>query len=245
MSIFAYTLSPEDYTEHVNAIEPHAINHSEHCPHGGKGRPDTSRHELTPECCRESGNGKYPCRVGYMVEQYRGHVVRTYERNGYDDSDFYATVGFKDGSTVEIQYATTRGWTYFHSATVDATEEIVKAVTARKEEKEKQRAKEVAEHKAKIEATMPREGKTVKVKSKRSKLPYGTTGKVAWFGVSRYANQHYAKYENPYAGLVSGLPAELRRFESRPGDFAVGLRLNGNPKLQYISASCVEIVERS
>lgn len=53
-----------------------------------------------------------------------GKVVALRERNGYDDSDFYATYLGEDGGFHETQYATTRGWTYPNGASVDATPEI-------------------------------------------------------------------------------------------------------------------------
>jgi hypothetical protein len=58
--------------------------------------------------------------------QYQGCVLDTYERNGYDDSDFYATVWDEQSQSVKtIEYATTRGWTYCNGASVDATSEVI------------------------------------------------------------------------------------------------------------------------
>jgi len=56
---------------------------------------------------------------------YVGAVLETYERNGYDDSDFYAIVWDEaEQCTKSIEYASTRGWTYLNSAVVDATDEV-------------------------------------------------------------------------------------------------------------------------
>lgn len=57
---------------------------------------------------------------------YEGAVIATYERNGYDDSDFMALV-WDEGrqAVIHVQYATTRGWTYGNSATVDATDDVL------------------------------------------------------------------------------------------------------------------------
>ncbi len=54
-----------------------------------------------------------------------GTTVYTGERNGYDDSDFYAI--FYNAATDRFEesvYASTRGWTYTAGAVVDATPEI-------------------------------------------------------------------------------------------------------------------------
>jgi hypothetical protein len=54
-----------------------------------------------------------------------GCVLSTYERNGYDDSDFFAIVWDEQKQVVrDVEYATTRGWTYNNSAVVDATDEV-------------------------------------------------------------------------------------------------------------------------
>ena len=56
---------------------------------------------------------------------HEGAVLGTYERNMRDDSDFHAIYWNPEkqepGDTI---YATTRGWTYENSATVDATPEV-------------------------------------------------------------------------------------------------------------------------
>lgn len=54
-----------------------------------------------------------------------GTTVRTWERNGYDDSDFFAEYyNTETGKFEVVEYATTRGWTYTATASVDATPEI-------------------------------------------------------------------------------------------------------------------------
>jgi len=53
------------------------------------------------------------------------YVVATRERNMYDDSDFFATYwDVERKAFVEIEYATTRAWSYENYAKVDAPEEI-------------------------------------------------------------------------------------------------------------------------
>jgi hypothetical protein len=59
---------------------------------------------------------------------HEGMVLKTGERNGYDDSDFYAVVWNPVKQCPEvIEYATTRAWTYANSAEVDATPEVLEA----------------------------------------------------------------------------------------------------------------------
>lgn len=58
-------------------------------------------------------------------ESWTGCVLRLGEHNWHDDSDFYALVWDEEqGEVREIEYATTRGWTYHDSAKVDATDEV-------------------------------------------------------------------------------------------------------------------------
>lgn len=60
---------------------------------------------------------------------FEGAVLDTYERNGHDDSDFYAVVW--DGEKVTtVEYASTRGWTYHNGASIDATADVKAAALA-------------------------------------------------------------------------------------------------------------------
>lgn len=113
---------------------------------------------------------------------WTGLVLHLTEHNFYDDSDFYAVV-WDDAKSEprEIWYATTRGWTYYNSATADATDEIRAKYTAYRAE---QSAKYAA-HLAEVDAMVPRKGRTVKVVKGR-KVPIGTIGEVFWYGETRY-----------------------------------------------------------
>jgi len=54
-----------------------------------------------------------------------GCVLSLREKNGYDDSDFFARVWDEEKQNVhEVMYATTRGWTYKNGATIDATDDV-------------------------------------------------------------------------------------------------------------------------
>lgn len=119
----------------------------------------------------------------YMKTTHRGLVLNTYERNGYDDSDFYATVwNVEKGKPQDICYASTRGWTYANGAVIDATPEV-RALYDAYVEKQNQVYRE---HKAAIEAATPKKGKVVKVVRGR-KVPIGTQGTCIWVGPDKFA----------------------------------------------------------
>lgn len=94
------------------------IAHNWNCPHQGN-QLDTERHpDCHPDC-----KHREPL---YIETSFVGCVLGVRERNGYDDSDFYALVWDESkGEAYEIEYATTRGWTYPNGATVDATPEVI------------------------------------------------------------------------------------------------------------------------
>lgn len=91
------------------------VSHSYNCPH----YDNRTVEKFTDEC------NKFCRLVGplYMHETHKGVVLGIREANYYDDSDFYAIVWDEKVQEVrEIQYATTRAWTYPNTASVDATE---------------------------------------------------------------------------------------------------------------------------
>lgn len=119
--------------------------------------------------------------TGWLRISHEGLVLSTGEHNWYGDSDFYAVVWDDEkGEPREIEYASTRGWTYANSATVDATPEIQAKHDAWQRENER-KAREVRQA---IEEATPRAGKTVKV-IKGRKVPKGTVAKVVWYGAGR------------------------------------------------------------
>lgn len=123
----------------------------------------------------------HPKSEEFTVE-YEGHVVGLREMNGYDDSDFYAVVWDAEAAAPkEVMYATTRGWTYNNSASVDATPEVMEAYNAYQE------AARVTylRYRAEQEASVPSKGKRVTVVKGR-KVPVGTTGTVIWHGEGNY-----------------------------------------------------------
>lgn len=62
-----------------------------------------------------------------LVTTYTGRVLSLREVNGPFDSDFIATVWGYNDKPIDIEYMTTRGWTYANHALADATPEIKKA----------------------------------------------------------------------------------------------------------------------
>lgn len=109
---------------------------------------------------------------------YAGCVLETRERNYYDDSDFYAIVWDEAARCIkDVDYATTRAWTYNNGAVVDATPEVLAKARAYQAARifEAWQAKNIAQ------AQEPTVGKTVTVVRGR-KVPLGTVGVVTWVG---------------------------------------------------------------
>ena len=111
--------------------------------------------------------------------QYVGKVLGTYEKNGYNDSDFMAYVEREDGTFGSVQYGTTRFWTYLNSAEVDATDEVIDRYWAWREKVD---AEHNAARKA-YDAEVAKVGKAVTVTKGKHK---GQSGVVGWLGQSRY-----------------------------------------------------------
>lgn len=136
---------------------------------------------------------------------YEGAVLRLRERNGYDDSDFYALVWDEEQqATREIMYATTRGWTYHNGANIDATHEVI----------EKAVAHMTAVRFALVQrdhAETPRMGYTARAVEKGAAVE----GVIAWVGKSR---NRYADI-NRYGIRVEGRKGYVFR-DATDDDFA-------------------------
>jgi hypothetical protein len=116
---------------------------------------------------------------------YEGCVVSLTERNWHDDSDFMAVVWDEaTGKFTEVMYATTRGWTYLNSASVDATPEVAARWAAEVEQRNADYRARVAEAEAKAVV----KGGHAKVVKGR-KVPVGTEGTVIWIGAGRYGTR--------------------------------------------------------
>lgn len=141
--------------------------------------------------------------VYYMEETWKGLVISHFERNGYDDSDYYAVVWDPEKEEPrEVEYATTRAWTYLNHVIVDAPPEIVAKYKAYQE----RRWREMEERRLQEELLMPRKGKTVRVVKGR-KVPIGTVGCVFWqerarkFGWERYHEPRVLRAEHYRLGI--------------------------------------------
>jgi hypothetical protein len=112
----------------------------------------------------------------YMHRMYDGLVLAKGEHNFSDDSDFYAIVWDPvEKKPKEVEYATTRAWTYPNNAEVDASPEVMKAYESYVTELSEKRARNIAL--AKAHEVKP--GKMVTVVHGR-KVPIGTVGTVVW-----------------------------------------------------------------
>jgi hypothetical protein len=147
--------------------------------------------------CDKSEVGAVECKdhPGIFTREFaHGVVVSTREMNGYDDSDFFAT--YLDGDTFrEVEYATTRGWTYAAHASIDATPEVM----ARWVEYNRLCDCQARARREALEEATPRVGKRVKVVKGR-KVPL----KTEWWVVSEEARSfsHWqAKYGKPSVRL--------------------------------------------
>ena len=71
---------------------------------------------------------KYSDKDIWLYDTHVGYCIRDYERNGYDDSDFYMTYWNPVTNKPEdICFASTRGWTYpSYGSRMDATPDIQK-----------------------------------------------------------------------------------------------------------------------
>lgn len=117
---------------------------------------------------------------GDKTPEYVGCVMDTYERNGYNDSDWYAVCWDEEKQdVVHVNYDTTRcgGGGY---AKIDITSENLLKVYRHYKASQKKWFDEVANP---AQAKLPTKGDTVKVVRGR-KVPKGTVGKIFWIGSS-------------------------------------------------------------
>lgn len=140
--------------------------------------------------CDKDAQGAYPAKYTkdvWLQDTYQGCVVRTYERNWYDDSDFYATVWDEaNQKTEEVMYASTRGWTYCNGATVDASDEVKAKARAYISAKEAAAA-------AALREKQILEGDIVclSLKAGKNKDRDGQEGRVFWQGPNRFSQSKW------------------------------------------------------
>lgn len=219
-------------TEPGTTVRPCAVFHAEGCPCLPCAQPDSTRTEKAAECLPA-------CHVEYFHTSHVGRVVHLREMNGYDDSDFYATVLGDDGKYTEVCYASTRGWSYWNGATIDGD---VAAYEAHRQAVAVKSAAYRREREAAAVAKIPAKGARVVVTSTRSKVPHGTEGEVFWFGMSisgRAQQASSSRYRNPYASMLYTASEEVALNLKR---YRVGLRLADGSKV-FCAASCVEVLQ--
>lgn len=170
------------------------LHHSCDCPHYNQHRFEAGIAALHSTCLI----GWDKCRILkplYMATTHVGVVLSVGEYNGRDDSDFYADV-WEDQKIVRITYASTRGWSYPNSASVDATntakaaaDQFIAALQAERQAQtqatNKQKEMLLAAKQAKLNqqeqriALMKNKNVVVLYKSKQE------TGKLFWIGPSK------------------------------------------------------------
>ena len=135
--------------------------------------------------CNATDAGAKPMTVHgnqiYVRTTHQGLVLKTYERNGYDDSDFIAAVWNPETNSIDhICYATTRGWSYGNYADADAAPEIVAAARQYLNKKEAA-AREMWNA---LNGQIPNIGSTVRVDvSKGKNVRFnGRHGRIFWIG---------------------------------------------------------------
>ena len=130
----------------------------------------------------------YPGHVGalYLREEHVGRVLATGEHNYYDDSDFYAIVwDDAEQRPREVEYATTRGWTYPNSALEDATLEIIEQWRAYVERERLLDSARALEAGRRVRLTRDYKSKSVGL------LATGLAGEVTWIGRDEYRSTRY------------------------------------------------------
>lgn len=166
----------------------------------------------------------------YMRTTHIGLVLSIGERNGYDDSDFFAVVWNPvEKRPQQIEYASTRGWSYPNGATIDATPEV----RAEYEQYQRDLAEAARKRREEREAKLPIRGRIVKVVKGR-KVQVGTTGRVVWYGRDKfYRGSNYSDRARAW-GLVDELD------DVQAGAFRIGIEADG--KRVFTNANNVEVI---
>lgn len=154
-----------------------------------------------------------------MVHRYQGKVIREYERNGYDDSDFYAVVWDEEKQEPRhVMWGTTRAWTYACGCTIDATPDVLekynawcKLRDAAWREYHKQEAKYI-----------PAKGKTIRSTTRRGKAK-GKQGLVTWVGASLYGGMS-ARFVTDAGEAVFVSTDSLEILDEETGNWLPGAR---------------------
>lgn len=164
------------------------ISHASRCPNYNP-KVDKAFGEI-PETCLEGCRHHKPL---YMKTTHEGVVISLREANGYHDSDFFALVWDEENQkTTEVQYASTRGWTYPNWATPDATPDILEKVKVYRQQlhdERKERERIYAEQLALRDAAEVEKLSLIPVRGAKVVILRGKnkdrTGLVIWRGLPR------------------------------------------------------------
>lgn len=183
--------------------------------------PETDRYYIRPQNAYGNQNPLTDeQRTVILRTTYVGATLHKYERNGRDDSDFYAIIW--DGEKItQTEYASTRGWTYDNNAIVDATPEVIDAAEA-------WLANWLFERmliEAKYAYSDPTIGKTAKSLMK-SGSKVNIQGIIKWRGANKFRRYYPGGYNKP-----TSLENQV-----------VGLAVEGHDKLVFIDADKVEVL---
>ena len=127
-----------------------------------------------------------------MVDTHHGLVLSEFERNGYNDSDFYAVVwDVVNKCPQQIQYATTRAWTYDCGCVVDATPEIKELYR----QWQKKHDQIWDDYKQECSFYVPKKGMTARSKTTKGKAK-GLLGEITWIGNSNYSRSKCVRITN-------------------------------------------------
>lgn len=145
---------------------------------------------------------------------HTGLVLGTYERNGYDDSDFIAAVWNPDTHSIDhIEYDSTRYGGHGH-ATRDADPDTI----AQAEAVLAARIAEIDLAQARKDAITPVKGRHVRSTTKRGKN-VGVEGIVMWRGEKR---SQYRTWSYGYR---------------------IGIKVAGETRLRYLDETAVEVLD--
>lgn len=129
--------------------------------------------------------------------RYEGKVLNWYERNGHDDSDWYAEVWNDETKQIEeVLFMTTRCWCN-GTAECDATDDVLREVYRR----QKKYAAARYDQENILQAKKIQRGDTVRIVKGR-KVPKGTEANCFWAG--RTYNMYSRHFEDRIGIEVNG-----------------------------------------
>lgn len=182
---------------------------------------------------------------GAVVSYYCGAVLRSYEHNGRDDSDFYAVVwDIDEQKTKEIEYDTTR-YGGGGNCIVDARPEHIASARQYASDCEKKLHNNV---RAEVMAK-PHRGAVVKVaintRGKKAKFT-NRSGEVRWIGPRKEFNPYPNRYKTAMHFYLKDRFAPIyEKFGGLDGVFSVGVMFDDEDECIYFDSDRLEVVQVS